>query len=270
VQKILILAAVVFSLAAAALGFLNHGKLVKAKADVTKFQTESTTNAKKAEKASVDLKAANEKLAVAGSDIEKTSAELAELKSQSAKSTGLVTDLQKQLADKDALIAQQKTDMAAKDTRISELETKASQTTQPTNSPTDDLKKQLEEKDLLASSLQSKLKDQETQLSALKEREAQRKSKSLRPGLEGRILAVNASWNFVVLSLGDRNGVVNGAEMLIKRGAQLIGKVRITSVEPSTSIADIVPNSIRGSLTVQPGDSVIYSGPAEDNEPKLQ
>ena len=269
VQKIIILAAVVFSLAAAALGFLNRGKLVETKAEVAKFQSESAANAKKAEKVSADLKAANEKLAVAGSDVEKTAAELTELKSQAAKSTGALTDLQKQLADKDSLIAQQKTDMSAKDTRISELETKASQAVQPTTSPSDDLKKQIEEKDLLTTSLQTKLKDQETQLSALKEREAQRKSKSLRPGLEGRILAVNTSWNFVVLSLGDRNGVVNGAEMLIKRGAQLVGKVRITSVEPSTSIADIVPNSVRGSLAVQPGDSVIYSGPSEDNEPKL-
>lgn len=269
VQKIIVLAAVVFSLAAAALGFLNRGKLVETKAEVSKFQSESAANAKRAEKVSVDLKAANEKIATAGSEAEKTASELAELKSQNAKTTGVLTDLQKQLADKDSLIAQQKTDMAAKDTRISELETKAAQSATPTNNPTDELKKQLEEKDLLTVSLQSKIKDQETQLSALKEREALRKSKSLRPGLEGRILAVNTSWNFVVLSLGDRNGVISGAEMLIKRGVQLVGKVRITSVEPSTSIADIVPNSVRGYLAVQPGDSVIYSGPSEDNEPKL-
>jgi hypothetical protein len=103
----------------------------------------------------------------------------------------------------------------------------------------------------------------------MKEREAKRKANLMRPGLEGRILAVNSSWNFVVLSLGDRNGVVNGGEMLIRRGSQLIGKVRITSVEPSTSIADIVPNSVKGSFTVQPGDTVIYPGPVDDNEPKV-
>ena len=66
-------------------------------------------------------------------------------------------------------------------------------------------------------------------------------------------------WGF-----GDRNGVVNNAEMLIKRGSQLIGKVRITSVEPSTSIADIVVNSLRSGLSVQPGDTVIYAGPGEE------
>jgi cell shape-determining protein MreC len=95
----------------------------------------------------------------------------------------------------------------------------------------------------------------------------------MRNGLEGRILAVNPSWNFVILSLGDKNGVVNNAELLINRGGQLIGKVRITSVEPSTSVADIVVNSVRSGLTVQPGDTVIYRGPesssANDSDSKL-
>jgi hypothetical protein len=269
VQKILVLVAVIFSLAAAGLGFLNRGKLLDTKADLAKSQSESAANAKKADKLSVELKTSNEKLAVAGSEVEKTAAELIELKSQLTANTGILADLQKQLGEKNTLIAQQTSDMEAKDKRITELESKASQAAQLTNNPTDELKKQLDEKDLLAVGLQSKLKEQESQLNNLKEREAQRKAKTLRPGLEGRILAVNTSWNFVVLNLGDRNGVVNGAEMLIKRGAQLVGKVRITSVEPSTSIADIVPNSIRGSLTVQPGDTVIYSGPGEDNEPKI-
>jgi SMC interacting uncharacterized protein involved in chromosome segregation len=269
VHKILVLIAVIFSLAAAALGYLNRSKLIETKNQAAAYQSESQTNAKKAEKTAADLKTANEKLAALDADTQKVASELSDLKSQASKNTGLIADLQKQIGDKDTQINQQKSDMSAKDARISELEAKSSQTVQPTNSVSDDLKKQLEEKDLLTTSLQVKLKDQEGQLSALKEREAKRKSKTLKPGLEGRILAVNTSWNFVVLSLGDRNGVVNGAEMLIKRGAQLVGKVRITSVEPSTSIADIVPNSIHGTLTVQPGDSVIYSVPSEDNEPKL-
>jgi hypothetical protein len=68
--------------------------------------------------------------------------------------------------------------------------------------------------------------------------------------------------------------VVNNAELLISRGGQLIGKVRITSVEPSTSVADIVVNSVRTGLTVQPGDTVIYRGPedstsANDSDSKL-
>lgn len=268
-QKILVIAVVVISLATAALGYLNKAKLSESIATASKYRDESASNAKKAEKTASELKTANEKLAIAGTDAEKNATEVTELRAKAAKATSALTDVQKQVADKEAVIAQQKSDMAAKDKRIGELETKANTISQPSQGASDDLKKQLEEKDILTTSLQTKLKDQENQLSTLKEREGQRRSKSMRSGLEGRILAVNTAWNFVVLSLGDRNGVINNTEMLIKRGPQLIGKVRITSVEPSTSIADIVANSVRSGLTVQPGDTVIYMGPGEEADPKL-
>ena len=56
---------------------------------------------------------------------------------------------------------------------------------------------------------------------------------------------------------------MNNAELLVKRGTQLIGKVRVTSVEPSTSIADIVANSVPQGATISPGDSVIYHSAKE-------
>lgn len=268
-QKILVIVVVAISLATAAIGYLNRGKLLETKAESAKFQDESSANAKKVEKTASELKAANEKLAIAGTDAEKTASELLEARSQASKATSTLADVQKQVADKDTSLAQQKSDIEAKDARITELESKVITLTQPASDPTIELKKQLEEKDILTTGLQTKLKDQESQLSTLKEKEAQRRSKLMRSGLEGRILAVNTAWNFVVLSLGDRNGVVNNAEMLIKRGTQLIGKIRISSVEPSTSIADIVANSVRSGLTVQPGDTVIYMGPGEETDSKI-
>ena len=264
-QKILLILAAVLSLAAAALGYLNRANLVTTKSALTAASLEVATVNKREAAATADAKSKTEKLALVSSDQEKLATENTDLKSQVAKSSSLMADVQKQVADRDASLAQMKSDMGAKDTHIAELEAKANSTAKPPADPSDDLKRQLQEKDILTTSLQTRLKDQESQLAALKEREAQRRSKSMRSGLEGRILAVNPSWNFVVLSLGDRNGVVNNAEMLIKRGSQLIGKVRITSVEPSTSIADIVVNSVRSGLSVQPGDTVIYSGPSDDS-----
>ena len=82
--------------------------------------------------------------------------------------------------------------------------------------------------------------------------------------MSGSVLAVDRNWNFVVLDLGDRNGVLNHAEMIVTRGNGMVGKVRITSVEPSQSIADIVPNSTPPGLTIQRGDRVIYAGGAGD------
>ena len=267
-QKILVIATIVLSLATAALGYLNKSKLDQNRKNLAETETKLSVSDKSLKETGLKLKAADEKMAIMSSDAEKVATDLADTRSQKEKALSSLADVQKQVADKDATITQQKTDMEAKDARITELESKVSSAAKPAKAETEELKKQIEEKEILNTSLQTKLKDQESQLSALKEREADRRKKQMRNGLEGRILAVNSSWNFVVLSLGDRNGVVNNAEMLIKRGSQLVGKVRITSVEPSTSIADIVANSVRPGFAVQPGDNVIYMGPVEEPEQK--
>jgi FtsZ-interacting cell division protein ZipA len=81
-----------------------------------------------------------------------------------------------------------------------------------------------------------------------------------RAGVHGTVLAYNQAYNFVVLNLGARNGVESNSEMLVLRDGTLIGKIRISSVEPATAIGDIITNSLARGVQVQPGDSVIYAG----------
>ena len=83
---------------------------------------------------------------------------------------------------------------------------------------------------------------------------------SRRAGVHGTVLAYNQAYNFVVLNLGARNGVEPNSEMLVLRDGTLIGKIRISSVEPATAIGDIITNSLARGVEVQPGDSVIYAG----------
>ena len=97
-------------------------------------------------------------------------------------------------------------------------------------------------------------------METLREKAEQQDRRVMARGLEGQILAVNSAWNFVVISLGDRQGVVPHAEMIVMRDGQRVGKVKITSVEPSTSIADVVPGSVSRGSSVRPGDRVIYPG----------
>jgi hypothetical protein len=85
-------------------------------------------------------------------------------------------------------------------------------------------------------------------------------SSSHRAGVHGTVLAYNQAYNFVVLNLGARNGVEPNSEMLVLRDGTLIGKIRISSVEPATAIGDIMTNSLARGVQVQPGDSVIYAG----------
>ena len=108
--------------------------------------------------------------------------------------------------------------------------------------------------------LTNKAKDAESRADDLQKQVDHYKNGTLRNGLEGEVLAVNQGWNFVVLSIGDRQGAVTNAEMILQRGNSQIGKVRITSVEPSTSVADIIPGSLARGVRVQPGDRVIFPG----------
>jgi hypothetical protein len=83
---------------------------------------------------------------------------------------------------------------------------------------------------------------------------------TFRGSIRGTVLAVNEAYNFVVLNLGNRQGVEPNAEMLVLRGGTTIGKIRISSVEPATAIGDILGNSLARGVQVQPGDTVIYAG----------
>jgi hypothetical protein len=82
---------------------------------------------------------------------------------------------------------------------------------------------------------------------------------SAKPGIRGTVLAVNQAYNFVVLNAGERQGLRSNKDLLVLRDGVLIGKIRISSVEPATSIGDIVSNSLARGVQVQPGDTVIYA-----------
>ena len=75
-------------------------------------------------------------------------------------------------------------------------------------------------------------------------------------GLKGKVLAVDPKFGFVVLDIGDDQGVKERGEMMVARQGKLIGKVRISSVEKDRSVASIMPAWKRGD--VMEGDQVIY------------
>ena len=134
-------------------------------------------------------------------------------------------------------------------------------------SQVDELRRQLDgaekEKALLAEKLQDAMKEA-PKAETRKKRETasvqRQSSSSHRAGVHGSVLAYNQAYNFVVLNLGARNGVEPNSEMLVLRDGTLIGKIRISSVEPTTAIGDIITGSLGRGVQVQPGDTVVYAG----------
>jgi hypothetical protein len=59
--------------------------------------------------------------------------------------------------------------------------------------------------------------------------------------LKGSVVVVDPKWDFVVLNIGDNQGAVPDAELLVSRQGKLVAKVILRSVEKNRSIANIVP-----------------------------
>jgi hypothetical protein len=125
----------------------------------------------------------------------------------------------------------------------------------------EDAKKQLDAAEREKVLLSDKMKvttEKSTQLET--ERKHRPAPATNNPGIRGTVLAVNQAYNFVVLSLGARQGVEANSEMLVLRGGSFIGKIRISSVEPATAIGDIITSTLARGVQVQPGDTVVYAG----------
>ena len=73
--------------------------------------------------------------------------------------------------------------------------------------------------------------------------------------LHGKVTAVDAQFDFVVLDIGENQGAREHGELLVSRGEKLIGKLRILDVKKDHSIANILPDWKQEEI--QTGDLVI-------------
>jgi hypothetical protein len=193
-----------------------------------------------------------------------------------AEQTGKMTENEKQVAN-------QETDLVKMQTEKSDLQAKL----QANETQIAELQKHIEELSKApanpnpgapsASELQAQLEDARKQLETAEKEKiflsekfqnnvargpepAMKREPAFRGSIRGTVLAFNPAYNFVVLNLGTRNGVETNAEMLVLRDGSVIGKIRISSVEPATAIGDIMGSSLARGVQVQPGDTVIYAG----------
>jgi hypothetical protein len=63
----------------------------------------------------------------------------------------------------------------------------------------------------------------------------------LRPDLQGKVVVVDPKWDFVIVNVGEDQGVLNNGELLVSRQGKLVGKVIVRVVEKDHSIANFVP-----------------------------
>jgi DNA repair exonuclease SbcCD ATPase subunit len=78
--------------------------------------------------------------------------------------------------------------------------------------------------------------------------------------LKGKVAVVDPKWDFVVLDVGDEQGVLPDGELLVSRDGKLVAKVVVRTVEKDRCIANIMPGWKLGE--VFEGDEVTPAHPA--------
>jgi len=158
------------------------------------------------------------------SDLEQTRTELANTKSQ-------LSDARDQIAQLEQTVAQREADLAQANGRIDTLETEAT----ALQAEIDSLTAKVAE---LEESFRECEANYDSLLSDFKKLVGEKTNVK---GLAGRILFVNPEWNFVILDIGSDEGISATAEMLVQRSDKLVGRVRVTTVDNSMSVAEIIP-----------------------------
>ncbi|HZE13400.1 MAG TPA: hypothetical protein VE086_06580 [Chthoniobacterales bacterium] len=256
----LILGSVALLSLSAVFAFLNLQKTRRLRAEVA--QSEASRASTEQQSASRDKQLRDREAAVAAAN-----AKFGDSQTRIASREAELAKVQAEKNDLEQKLRANENEIAGLRKRIDAAETKPAAANSPTPSlielqaQLEDARKQLDAAEREKILLSDKIKvtqEKSTQL------ETERKSRPApgpsNPGIRGTVLAVNQAYNFVVLSLGARQGVEANTEMLVLRGGSFIGRIRISSVEPATAIGDIITSTLARGVQVQPGDTVVYAG----------
>jgi hypothetical protein len=247
---------IVAIIAGLAVGGLNF---VKVKEKITILQTDLKREADAHQKFETDYHATKKDLDKRTAELKQTKAELeataaaketaeANLAAQTKRADKLTDDLTKTRQERDA--AQQ--DLAAyKATGVTPQQilgmNKEFKTLQDTLAVSESENK----------ILMQKLKKVETELAVYRDPNF---FVTLPASLKGKVLVADPKWNFVVLNVGEDQGVLERGELLVNRNGRLVAKVVVRSVQKDRSIANVLPGWELGE--VMEGDLVIPAHPA--------
>jgi len=232
----------------------DHEDLLATRAKLKKTEEKLKATEDELAQTKATLKATEDKLAMTEADLAKTKTDLAEAKQKQADAEAKFADIQKNYDDLKKSFGDKTPDQITKEINDMQIANK------DLTAKVAELEIKLTEQKLTVEQLTKDKKSAENTISQQTKHLDRYIKNIMEKGTRGQVLAVNAGWGFCVLSLGDKRGAAANKILLVTRGGQTIGKVRIINVETSQSVADIIPSSFARGVYVQPGDEVIYTG----------
>lgn len=242
----------------AAFSVLNLQKTRNLRSDITRTKTAREAAEKLRITQEKELEGREAALAAARGEFGDTRNKMAGTEAALLKTQTERSDLQAKLRQSEIEIAELRKRIAQP--TPAESASSPTTSTRELQAQLEEAKRQLDDAEKERLLLADKIKKSQERSAQLETERKPRTSAGGKPGIRGTVLAVNQAYNFVVLSLGARQGVEANSEMLVLRGGSFIGKIRISSVEPATAIGDIVTSTLARGVQVQSGDIVIYAG----------
>ena len=250
---------------------MDHEELLEKRATLKKTQQKLKETEEVLATTQADLATAKDKLAMTEAELAKTKTELADTLQKKADVEAQYAAIKKNYDDLKTAFGDKAPEQFTKE--IADMQASNKGLTAKVAALENDVASQkivIEDLSNQLKKAEGKLADQTTHLNRYIQN-------IMIKGTRGQVLAVNAGWGFCVVSLGDKRGAAANKILIVTRGGQAIGKVRIINVEASQSVADIIPSSFARGVYVQPGDEVIYTGddrvreepaPADSNAPR--
>ena len=175
-------------------------------------------------------------------DLENTRAELESTKAQLEDARTQIVQLNETIRSKDEELVEKTRQIGTLEDEKASLETQLEDLNTRLGELQDQLAQLEEEKNMLDL--------------LLKKCEGERGDITMEPGTSGKIVYANSDWNFVVIDIGSAIGAQATAEMIVHRGDNMIGKIRISAVRENVSIAEVLPEYQKD--TIKEGDHVLF------------
>jgi hypothetical protein len=227
----------------------------------------------------VDIEVEKKKIAELTVSLDKTSAEVTQLEQSIQMLTEEASTLQTAKIDLDAKVveaeANQKAQQANFETAKADLEKAKAlggdiAAVEAIQKEMVQIRTQIEEAEIEVTQLEGavasaqverdRLEKVAAELAALR---ADQEAGVIRGEFQSQIKNAYNQWGFVVVAGGNDQGVVSRSQMDVYRRGQPICRLLVTSVEPSQSIAEIVPGSLTAGQRVQVGDTVVKTPRAQ-------
>lgn len=225
------------------------------KVDNSKLKEEKKTVETKVEELNQSTQQQKDALEKLKSDISAKQAEMAKFQTELESAQGKAADLEKKLAEKMAAPPVPTTDPVAEAALAS-------------------LKSELEKAKLGVEEEQKraaqKIQEMQVKMAQMVEKPKTVSGGESKKPRSGQVVAYNQGWNFVVVNLGDKQGVTPESKLLVQRNGRTFAKLSVTEVRPTFATAGItyLDPAKRKDLKeeVQPGDVVVF---APSPEPAL-